>query len=73
MASKPQGSSERVLPSQVIMDQLICAFLSHTHYYYWSEVVIAYSMLKVAAEVISIDYQNAFVGMGAIWRKILAQ
>ena len=40
--SKPQGSSERVLPWQVIMDQLICAFLSHTHYY-WYEV----SMLKV--------------------------
>ena len=31
-ASKPQGSSERVLPSwQVTMDQLICASLSHTH------------------------------------------
>ena len=31
-ASKPQGSSERVLPWQVTMDQLICASLSHTHY-----------------------------------------
>ena len=30
-ASKPQGSSERVLPWQVTMDQLICASLSHTH------------------------------------------
>ena len=30
-ASKPQGSSERVLPCQVTMDQLICASLSHTH------------------------------------------
>ena len=39
--SKPQGSSERVLPWQVIMDQLICASLSHTHY--WYEV----GMLKV--------------------------
>ena len=39
-ASKPQGSSERVLPWQVTMDQLICASLSHTHY--WYEV----SMLK---------------------------
>ena len=38
-ASKPQGSSERVLPSQVIMDQLMFASLSHTHYY-WYEVVI---------------------------------
>ena len=42
-ASKPQGSSERVLPEQVTMDQLICAFLSHTHY--WYEV----GMLKVPA------------------------
>ena len=43
--SKPQGSSERVLPySQVTMDQLIYAFLSHTHY--WYEV----GMLKVPAE-----------------------
>ena len=33
-ASKPQGSSERVLPWQVTMDQLICASLSHTHYEY---------------------------------------
>ena len=32
-ASKPQGSSERVLPWQVTMDQLICASLSHTHYW----------------------------------------
>ena len=29
-ASKPQGSSERVLPWQIIMDQLICASVSHT-------------------------------------------
>ena len=42
-ASKPQGSSERVLPWQVTMDQLICASRSHTHY--WYEV----GMLKVPA------------------------
>ena len=30
--SKPQGSSKRVLPWQITMDQLICASLSHTHY-----------------------------------------
>ena len=35
-ASKPQGSSERVLPWQVTMDQLICASISQTHY--WCEV-----------------------------------
>ena len=43
-ASKPQGSSERVLPWQITMDQLILASLSHTHY--WYEV----GMLKVPAE-----------------------
>ena len=42
-ASKPQGSSERVLPWQIPMDQLIFASLSHTHY--WYEV----GMLKVPA------------------------
>ena len=33
-ASKPQGSSERVLPWQVTMDQIIIVSLSHTHYWY---------------------------------------
>ena len=33
-ASKPQGSSERVLSWQVTMDQLIFTSLSHTHYWY---------------------------------------
>ena len=42
-ASKPQGSSERVLPWQMTMDQSIFASLSHTHY--WYEV----GMLKVPA------------------------
>ena len=44
-ASKPQGSFQRVLPWQVTMDQLICASLSHTHY--WHEM----GMLKVPADV----------------------
>ena len=47
-ASTPQGSSERVLPWQVTMDQLIYASLSHTHY--WYEV----SMLKVPAIIINL-------------------
>ena len=38
-ASKPQGSSERVLPWQVTIDQITCTSLSHTHY--WYAVVIA--------------------------------
>ena len=42
-ARKPQGSSERVLPWQVNMDQIIFASLSHTHY--WYEV----GLLKVPA------------------------
>ena len=33
-ASKPRGSSKRVLPWQVAMDQLMFASLSHTHYWY---------------------------------------
>ena len=47
-ASKPQGSSERVLPWQITMDQLIFASLSHTHY--WYEV----GMLKVPAVILHI-------------------
>ena len=45
-ASKPQDSSERVLPWQITMDQLIFASLSHTHY--WYEV----GMLKVPAVIL---------------------
>ena len=48
-ASKPQGSSERVLPWQITMDQLIFASLSHTHY--WYEV----GMLKVPAAIKAYD------------------
>ena len=44
-ASKPQGSSERVLPWQVAIDQLICPSLSHNHC--WYEV----GMLKVPAGI----------------------
>ena len=50
-ASKLQGSSERVLPWQITMDQLIFASLSHTHY--WYEV----GMLKVPAVVNAIGTQ----------------
>ena len=42
-ANKPQGSPKQVLPWQVTMDQLICASLFHTHY--WYEL----GMLKVPA------------------------
>ena len=52
-ASKPQDSSERVLPWQITMDQLIFASLSHTHY--WYEV----GMLN---ELGSIRQRREFVG-----------
>ena len=52
-ASKPQGSSERVLPWQVTMDQLICcASLSQT--YYWYEV----GMLKVPVNEMQTNKQQ---------------
>ena len=54
-ASKPQGSSERVLPSwQITMGQLIFASLSHTHHY-WYEVGI----LKVPAKLYPVDPYSA--------------
>ena len=57
-ASKPQGSSERVLPWQVTMDEFIFASLSHTHY--WYEV----GMLKVpAVYIINYIYTTDKSGM----------
>ena len=53
-ASKPQGSYKRVLPWQVTMEQLMCAFLSHSHN--WYEV----SMWKVLEANMGI-YLNARV------------
>ena len=40
-----QGSSKRVLPWQVTMDKLICASLSHTHYYWYEMVYYIVSVL----------------------------
>ena len=54
-ASKPQGSSERVLPWQGSMYQLRCASPSHTHY--WYEV----GMLKVPAEIYYCDYSGSLI------------
>ena len=61
-ASKPQGSSERVLPWQVTMDQLICASRSHTHY--WYEV----GMLKVPAIIYGwVIAASRLKGVESIW------
>ena len=54
-ASKSQGSSERMLPWQVTMDQLRCASLSHTHY--WYEV----GMLKISVMYCLHTIENAVV------------
>ena len=43
-ASKPQGSSEQVLPWQVAINQLICAFLSHG----WRRLHITQSLKRHA-------------------------
>ena len=48
-ASKPQGSSERVLPWQITMDQLICASLSHTHYWYEVGMLKVYCTISLIA------------------------
>ena len=46
-ASKPQGSSERVLPWQITMDQLIFASLSHTHDWYDVGIVQMYNIFRL--------------------------
>ena len=51
-ASKPQGSSKRVLPWQITMDQLIFASLSHTHYWYEAD------MLKIPAGALFVNKSN---------------
>ena len=55
-ANKPQGTvrSERVLAWQVTIDQLICASLSHTHYY-WYEV----NMLKEPAKYVRYCFSHS--------------
>ena len=61
-ASKPRGSSKRVLPWQVTMDQLICASLSHTDF--WYEVGI----LKGSAD--SIGAQNICFSFMCHWTMV---
>ena len=56
-ASKRQGSSKRVLPWQVTMDQLICASLSHTHY--WYEVGMLKVPIKLQHKLFHVEYQSS--------------
>ena len=56
-ASKPQGSSERVLSSQVTMDQSMCASLSRT--YYWYEVgMLIYTVASPACGLLNRENKN---------------
>ena len=66
-ASKPQGSSERVLPWQITMDQLIFASLSHTHY--WYEV----GMLKVPAVMKTKENKNNSKATSYAVRKMMSE
>ena len=50
-ASKPQGGSERVLPWQVTMDRLICASLSHTHYWYKVDILKVHENCRLISAV----------------------
>ena len=51
-ASKHQGSSERVLPWQVTMDQLTCAYLSQTYYTsIWSEIGLGRLGIKILVHI----------------------
>ena len=64
-ASKPQGSSKRVLPWEVTMDKLICASLSHTPYGYEG------GMLKVPAVllliILCLCFLPVYSGRQACW------
>ena len=64
-ASKPQGSSKRVLPWQVTMDQLISASLSHTHTLL--KVLIYHTYIHTACKTV-----NSFTRMATrgVQRKI---
>ena len=62
-ASKPQDSSERELPWQVTIDQLICASLSHPHY--WYEV----GMLKVTVCEHAYGSTTGCARGGSLWNR----
>ena len=63
-ASRPQGSSERVLPWEVTMEQLIFASLSHIYYWYevgMLKVVVVVVVFKLKAVPVSTQYFLASV------------
>ena len=65
-ASKPRGSSKRALPWQVTMDQLICASLSHTHYWY------GVGMLKVPYLALNLKICFRIVKLPAYYQRRFA-
>ena len=64
-ASKPRGSSERVLPWQVTMDRLIFASLSHTHYWYEVGMLKVPAVINTLQQVVVLYYQAYLTATGA--------
>ena len=64
-ASKPQGSSQRLLPWQVTMDQSICASLSHTHYWYQVGMLKVLYMLLIPSleNILPINSDEEFLSL----------
>ena len=65
-ASKPQGSSKRVLPWQITMDQLLFASLSHTHYWYEVGMLRVPTELKTPSEIKAVPASSVSV----TWRTL---
>ena len=63
-ASKPQqGSSERVLPWQVTMHQLLYASLSHTHYGYEVGMFKVTGLGTSTIFTVHLDQENSFIDL----------
>ena len=73
-ASKPQGSSERVLPWQITMDQLIFASLSHTHYWYEVGMLkVPYGHVKATLQAMKNRDRAEIIRMVGTWYSTLPQ
>ena len=57
-ASKPQGSSEGVLPWPITMNQLAFASLSHTHYWYEVGILKVPAVVKAKSRLVACDFKQ---------------
>ena len=65
-ASKPQGSSKRVLPWQFTMDQLIFASLSHTQYWYEVGMLKGKVLTKLSSSELGSEFgQSSDTSLGS--------